>query len=924
MRKCISLSFSAVFLLMIAGCNITEQEEPGTQNNAPADIALSGSSIDEGNPAGTVVGALSGTDTDGDALTFSLVPGIGGDDNASFTISGDSLLSAGVFDAATKSSYAVLIRADDGKGGLFDKAFVITVNEVIAANNAPTDIALSNTSVYEGNPAGTVVGALSGTDPDNDVLTFSLVPGTAGEDNASFTISGTSLLTAAVFDVALKSSYAVLIRADDGEGGVFDKAFVITVNEVIAANNAPTGISLSSTGVDEGKATGTVVGTLSGTDADGDSLFFSLVPGTGGEDNAGFTISGASLLTAQVFDAEIKSTYSVLIRADDGKGGVFDKAFVITVNEVIAANNAPTDISLSSTGIDEGKAVGTVVGTLTGTDPDGDALTFSLVPGTGGEDNASFTISGDSLLTAAVFDAAVKSSYAILIRADDGKGGTFDKAFVITVNEVIAANNAPTDIALSNTSVYAGRPAGTAVGTLSGTDPDNDTLTFSLVPGTGGQDNADFSISGDSLLTAEVFDAAVKSNCSILIRANDGKGGTFDKAFTISITLAPEDAIKPGLDVFLEEAAVTLQGKTVGIVTNHSGLTKEGVHIADTLSKLCNVIALFAPEHGIRGDQEAGAYIESYVDEKTGITVWSLYGATSRPTDQMVAGLDVMIYDIQDVGARFYTFITTLGYTMEKAAEKGISYYVLDRINPISGTKVEGPVLDMAYQSFVGYYPIPTRYGLTIGELAGMINKEWMSVECDLTVVKIQGWERDKWFDEYNLNWIKPSPNIPNVDITEIYPGTCIFEGTNVSEGRGTTQPFQLIGAPWVNGDELVAELEQYNLPGVEFISATFTPVSMPGVATNNKYENQLCGGVEIVLTDRKAFNSVQTGIYLIVAMNDLWPSELTLNGRMNGLFGTNGLSNTLYNNTRPGDLIDSYQPDLQDFLQLRSGYLMY
>ncbi len=379
-----------------------------------------------------------------------------------------------------------------------------------------------------------------------------------------------------------------------------------------------------------------------------------------------------------------------------------------------------------------------------------------------------------------------------------------------------------------------------------------------------------------------------------------------------------------GLDVLLEEKQ-DFKDKNIGIITNQTGLTNNGVHIADTMNSLYNIVALFGPEHGIRGDVEAGKHVKSYVDEKTGIKVFSLYGKNRKPSNDMLKGINLLIYDIQDVGARFYTYISTLGLAMEKAAERNIPIYVLDRPNPISGKKIEGPVLNRKHKSFVGMYPIPIRYGMTVGELATMINEEgWIKGRCDLKVIKLKGWKRDKWYTSLNLPWVKPSPNIPDVFAAEKYPGMCLLEATNVSAGRGTEAPFSKLGAPWINSDELISKLEEYRLPGIYFVPKTFTPESIRGVAANPKFKDQKCHGVELVITDKDKFNSVQTGIHILHAIKELYPNKFKFPSYIRKLFGSTALANSLNNNKDPKELINNYKPELQRFLRIRDRYLMY
>ncbi len=516
-------------------------------NEAPTDISLSSASVAENLPVGTFVATLSATDPDaGSTFTYSLVSGTGGTDNASFSISLNTLRTAASFNSQLKNSYSIRLRTTDQGGLWFEKVFTITVTDV---NQTPTDISLSSTSIPENQPAATTVGTLSTTDPDTgDTFTYTLASGTGSSGNASFQIVGNQLQTAASFDYESQSNYLIRVRTTDQGGLWFEKAFVIAVTNV---NEAPTNLALSNATVPENQPAGTLVGSFSTSDPDaGDTFNYLLVSGTGSTDNASFQIVGNQLRTAASFNFEAQSSYAIRVRSTDAGGLSFEKALTISVTNV---NEAPSDLALSSTSISENQPVGTPVGTLTATDPDsGNTFSYILVGGAGSTDNASFTISGTTLQTAAVFDYAAKNSYHIRIRTTDQGALWFEKAFTITV---INVNAAPTDIALSPASVPENRPAGTTVGTLSCTDPDaGDTSTYTLVSGTGGgaDDNASFTISGNHLLTAGPFDYESKNNYSIRIRATDAGGLYVEKAFTITVSNVNE---RP-TDVALSNASV--------------------------------------------------------------------------------------------------------------------------------------------------------------------------------------------------------------------------------------------------------------------------------------------------------------------------------------------------------------------------------
>ncbi len=327
--------------------------------------------------------------------------------------------------------------------------------------------------------------------------------------------------------------------------------------------------------------------------------------------------------------------------------------------------------------------------------------------------------------------------------------------------------------------------------------------------------------------------------------------------------------VVPGLEVILAEQKSLMRGKRVGLITNHTAVDRRGRHAVDLLAASPDVhlTALFAPEHGIRGAVQAGGEVAGSRDRKTGVPVYSLYGKVTKPTPEMLGNIDVLIYDIQDVGARFYTYISTLGEAMEAAAAAGIPFIVLDRPNPLADVCLEGPILDPArFRSFVGAYPIPIRYGMTAGELAGFV-RDSLPKSPNLTVVKMKNYRRGLWYDQTGLLWIAPSPNIPSLATATVYPGMCLFEGTNLSEGRGTTQPFEMIGAPWLDGDRVAEELNGLKLDGVLFRPVSFTP-------TFSKHQGQLCHGIQVHVTERTRFRPVRTAIHVLCAIRKDYPAE--------------------------------------------------
>ena len=385
----------------------------------------------------------------------------------------------------------------------------------------------------------------------------------------------------------------------------------------------------------------------------------------------------------------------------------------------------------------------------------------------------------------------------------------------------------------------------------------------------------------------------------------------------------------PGLDVLLTEHLDLIRGKRVGIITNYTALTRHGASIVDTISSIpdVRVTALFGPEHGIRGNRSAGAYVESYVDSLTGITVYSLYGKTRKPTPAMLDSVDVLLFDIQDIGARFYTYISTMGLAMQAAAENHVPFIVLDRPNPITGDIVEGPILNPDLKSFVGMYPIPIRHGLTIGELARMINGEgWLGegIHADLTVVPMKNWQRSMWFDQTGLRWIKTSPNMPDLETATLYPGMCLIEGTNVSEGRGTQKPFKIIGAPWIQGDSLKAAVQRFHPLGIQITATEFQPQSLPEMAPNPKYLDQVCSGLHMKLTNRDIFRSVSFGVQVLCAVHRLYPDKLTFRKGFDLLAGTETLREQIQNDVPPKKIVAGWSRKLSEFKITREKYLLY
>lgn len=388
--------------------------------------------------------------------------------------------------------------------------------------------------------------------------------------------------------------------------------------------------------------------------------------------------------------------------------------------------------------------------------------------------------------------------------------------------------------------------------------------------------------------------------------------------------------VQVGAEVLLRSQLNLLRGKRIGVITNHSAILRDGTHLVDALvsRKDVHVAALFGPEHGIRGQAPDRKGIKDELDPKTGIHIFSLFGKRTKPTPRMLEGIDVLLFDIQDVGARFYTYTTTLALTMEAAAEKGIPYVVLDRPNPIGGIHTEGPVREESLKSFVGWLPVPIVHGLTIGEIASMIAGEvWLrsKIRPPLRIVKMQGWKRDLFFDETNLPWIRPSPSIRDLHTALVYPGTCLIEGTNVSEGRGTEHPFEYIGAPWIGSKTLAKELNSLGLPGVTFKVITFTPRSTKAVTTDSKYEGNLCKGISLRIDDRHRFQAVATGVHILFSLQKLHPGQFKIRPRrFDELVGTRKVRKALEKGLSTVELAADWDEGLEAFNSLRRKYLFY
>jgi uncharacterized protein YbbC (DUF1343 family) len=384
-----------------------------------------------------------------------------------------------------------------------------------------------------------------------------------------------------------------------------------------------------------------------------------------------------------------------------------------------------------------------------------------------------------------------------------------------------------------------------------------------------------------------------------------------------------------GADLLLKEKSALLTGKKIGVLTNHTALLKNGMHLIDSLShiKSLTIKRLFSPEHGIRGKIEAGAKVGEETDIKTGLKVISLYGKNYKPKKEELEGLDFLLFDLQDVGTRYFTYISTLYHAIEACAENNVPLIVLDRPNPIAPVKTDGPLTEKKFESFISIAPIPIIHGMTIGELARYFNsllKERNGIECRLTVIPLKNWNRNRFFDSYYENWIKPSPNMSDLETAIIYPGTCLIEGTNISEGRGTKSPFLTIGAPFISSAMLIKELKRLKTEGISVSPIQFTPQDIPGAATNTKYKNEPCSGIKIKITDRKKAEPLKFGIKLLYALHKLFPEFRFKDKTIDTLFGSDYLRNLIINGSKPEKIFLKGQKELNNFINLKKQFLLY
>ncbi len=379
-------------------------------------------------------------------------------------------------------------------------------------------------------------------------------------------------------------------------------------------------------------------------------------------------------------------------------------------------------------------------------------------------------------------------------------------------------------------------------------------------------------------------------------------------------------AVRPGIETFLADVPRALRGKRVGLITNHTGIDRSRNSDIDLIArhKDLKLVALLAPEHGIRGNVEAGETVTDETDPKTGVPVYSLYLSEDRgPTPEMLKDVDVIVYDLQEVGGRTWTYVSTMALAMQAAKRKGIPFVVLDRPNPIGGEIVEGALLDPQFKSFVGMYPIPARHGMTVGELATLFNQKYR-IGCDLIVARVKNWRRSQWFDETGLPWVNPSPNLRSLAALTSYPGSVYFEGTNLSEGRGTDRPFEQVGAPWLDAREVARVMNERRLPGVRFEAVT-----MAVAPTAAKHGGKVIPAIRFAVTDRRTYRPVRTSLLLIDEVRRRHPRDFAWTATIDRLTGSDKVRLAIEGGLLPA-LLDEWDREAAEFRESRRPYLLY
>jgi len=408
-------------------------------------------------------------------------------------------------------------------------------------------------------------------------------------------------------------------------------------------------------------------------------------------------------------------------------------------------------------------------------------------------------------------------------------------------------------------------------------------------------------------------------------QAGDNKRGGGVKKLFLSLALLPlisltaNAKVLTGLDNLEKQNFAILEGKKVAIITNHSAINSNGINAVDVLRKSpkVNLVAIFSPEHGLRGTEEGGLLINNSKDAASDLPIFSLYGQIKRPTAEMLKGIDTLVFDIQDVGVRFYTYLTTMGYAMEEASKLGIEFIVLDRPNPIGGLIVEGPVLQEDIKAFTAYFPVPARHGLTAGEMA-LLHKDYKKLNLNLTVIKMEGWTRTTWFDETGLAWLNPSPNIRDLNTEILYPGLGCFEATNVSVGRGTKNPFLWFGAPWMNAKKIAKKLSKADLPGLTFKYQEKIPV-------DNMYKGELCKGISIEITDRNKVRALDIFVYAAYYLKKYNSKDFELREKgIRRMIGYDKFLKMFNKNIKPKKIIADFEKNNSIYKKNREKHLLY
>ena len=381
------------------------------------------------------------------------------------------------------------------------------------------------------------------------------------------------------------------------------------------------------------------------------------------------------------------------------------------------------------------------------------------------------------------------------------------------------------------------------------------------------------------------------------------------------------EQIRSGIDVFFNRDLSDYSGKKISLVMNHTSVNRSGESLFTLADSALDIVSIFTPEHGLFGKDEAGEMIAS--SQFREVPVYSLYGSQKGPSDEQLGEVDVLIFDMQDIGSRFYTYISTLTYVMQAAARNNVKLIVLDRANPI-GRKIQGPILKEGYESFVGMHPVPVRHGLTIGEFALLIKEMgWIekSEQLSLEIVKIEGWD-----GSYTNFSIPPSPNIPNLETAIVYNGICLLEGTNISEGRGTDTPFRVMGAPWLDSERVIEEINTYNLTGFSLNSTSFTPISIPGKSVYPKHMNKECMGISISITNRDNFHPLMLGVALLQSVHRVHPQEFKVakSGFLNKLYGSDQLINGIFSDVSINDFVLTWDEETAEFNNMITPFRLY